>query len=33
MVEPLEEVGLFMVEEMEFGQEEAIEVSEHDGCR
>ncbi len=29
---PFEEVGFFMIEEMEFGQEEAIEVLEHEGC-
>ncbi len=31
MVVPLEEVCLCLVEEMEFGQKEAIEVSEHEG--
>ncbi len=31
-VVPFEEVGFFMIEEMEFGQEEAIEVLEHEGC-
>ncbi len=29
---PFEEVGSFLVEKMEFGQEEAIEVLEHAGC-
>ncbi len=29
---PFEEVCLFLVEEMEFGQKETIEVSEHEGC-
>ncbi len=29
---PFEEVGSFLVEKMEFGQEEAIEVPEHGGC-
>ncbi len=32
VVVPFEEVGIFLVEEMEFGEEEMIEVSEHEGC-
>ncbi len=31
-VVPFEEVGFILVEEMEFGEEEAGEVSKHEGC-
>ncbi len=31
-VVPFKEVGFFLVEEMEFGEEEAVKVLEHEGC-
>ncbi len=31
-VGPFEEVGVFLIEEMEFKQEDVVEVSEHKGC-
>ncbi len=32
VVVPFEEVGVFLIEKMEFRQEEAIEVIEHEVC-
>ncbi len=31
-VVPFKAVGFFLVEKVEFGQEEAIEMPEHEGC-
>ncbi len=31
-VVPFKEIGFFLIEDMEFGQQEVIEVSEHEGC-